>query len=63
MRNSCKILVCFAWKKGWCASVFTEGDNIIMSIKNLAQGSLHSKHPINANYNYNSNWRGLEYSM
>lgn len=63
MKNSCKILVCFAWKKRWCASVFAERDNIIMSIKNLAQGSLHSKHPINANCNYNSNRRGLECSM
>lgn len=63
MKNSCQILVYFACKRGWCVSVFTEGDNIILSIKNLAQGVIHSKYPINANCNCDSNSRRLEYSM
>ena len=36
--------------------MFTQGDNV-MSIKNLAQGIIHSKHPINASCNYDSNCR------
>ena len=34
MKNSCKILVYFVWKRGWWGFVFTQGDNV-MSIKNL----------------------------
>jgi len=60
MKNSCKILVYFVWKRGWWGSVFTQGDNI-MSIKNLAQGTIHSKHPINANCNCDSRRRRLFY--
>ena len=56
MKNSCKILVYFVWERGWWGSVFTQGDNI-MSIRNLAQGTIHSKHPINANCNRDSNCR------
>lgn len=60
-KNSWKILVYFAWKRGWCRSVFTRGDNI-MSVKNLAWGTIPSKHPINANCNYDSNNGRLELS-
>lgn len=61
-KNSWKILVYFAWKRGWCGSVFTGGDNIT-STKNLAQGTIPSKHPVNANCNSGSNNGSLEHSI